>query len=187
MLAPPAASAAAPCSGHQLLSSPRPKDSCQNLKPQTYISPDKKLKAEIFPADTSLNDTPDMESRVEIQSGAGAALTAKDYSSPGGANGYYVLKAKWSPDSQFFVYSMMSSGGHSPWSFPIMVYSVKSNRIAQFSDMIDGKPTLSGDFTFSDPHTLDASTWKQPGDLTDKVPVSVDLATAFDKLPAAPK
>jgi hypothetical protein len=184
-LLPCAAFAAdAQCSGHQLLSAPRPKDSCQNLTPKTYTSPDKKLKAEIFPADLSLNDTPDMESRVEIHSGAGALLTAKDYSSPDGANGYYVFNAKWSPDSQFFVFSMMSSGGHSPWSFPIMVYSAKKNQIAQFSAMINGQPTLSGQFTIAAPHSLNASTWKQPGDLTDKVPVTVDLDAAFAKLPA---
>jgi hypothetical protein len=173
------------CSGHQLLSAPRPKDSCQNLEPKIYASPDKKLKAEVFPADTSLNDTPDMESRVEIHSSAGAELASKDYSSPDGANGYYVLNAKWSPDSQYFVFSMMSSGGHSPWSFPIMIYSVKKKQFAQFSDMINGQPTLSGQFTITAPHSLNASTWKQPGDLTDKVPVTVDLDAALAKLPAA--
>jgi hypothetical protein len=68
---------------------------------------------------------------------------SKDYSSPRGMNGYYVDHGKWSPDSQFFVYSLISSGGHSPWSFPIMVYSRKQKRIAKFSDMIGG-PTLVG-------------------------------------------
>jgi hypothetical protein len=45
---------------------------------------------------------------------------------------------------------LTSSGGHSPWSYPIMVYSRQKNVIAKFSDMIDGKPTLSGDFRFQD-------------------------------------
>jgi hypothetical protein len=49
--------------------------------------------------------------------------------------------------------------------------------------MIDGKPTVSADFHFSGPHTLVASTWKQPGALEDKVPVIVDLEDAFGKLP----
>jgi hypothetical protein len=185
-LSPCAVFADAPCSGHQLLSTSRPPGSCQNLKPKIYTSPDKKLNAAVVAADASLNDTPDMESRVEILSGAGATLTSKDYSSPGGANGYYVFNAKWSPDSQFFVYSMMSSGGHSPWSFPIMVYSVKKNQIAKFSDMINGQPTLSGQFKIAPPHSLSARTWKQPGDLEDKVPVTVDLEAAFEKLPASP-
>ncbi len=186
-LPPRAAFAAAPCSGHQLLPQPRAQGSCQNLKPETFTSPDKKTIAAVLGVDRSLNATPDMESQVEIRSGSGGASTAKDYSSPNGSNGYYVLNAKWSPDSQFFVYSMMSSGGHSPWSFPIWVYSVKKNAFASFSDTINGSPTVSGTFTIAKPHTLHASTWKQPGDLTDKVPLSVDLETAFDKLPAPSK
>jgi hypothetical protein len=64
-----------------------------------------------------------------------------------------------------------------------MVYSRQKNRIAALSDMIDGKPTVSADFHFSGPHTLVASTWKQPGALEDKVPVIVDLEDAFGKLP----
>jgi hypothetical protein len=130
----------------------------------------------------SLYATPDMESRVVIRSSNSDTLISKDYSSPRGANGYYVVNAKWSPDSQFFVYSMSSSGGHSPWSFPMMVYSRQKSRIAGFSDMIHGGPTVSADFHFAGPHTLIASTWKQPGSLDDKIAVTVDLEEAFAKL-----
>jgi hypothetical protein len=175
------------CSGHNLLPKPRPAGSCATVKPQTFVSPDKKNVASVVPADVSLNATPDMESRVVIRSSAGSTVNSKDYSSPRGDNGYYVFSAQWSPDSQYFVYSMMSSGGHSPWSFPIAVYGLKQNLFASFSDMINGNPTISGDFKFSGPHTLVASTWKQAGDLDDKVPASVDLDAAFAKLSAAPK
>ena len=78
---------------------------------------------------------------------------------------------------------MSSSGGHSPWSFPMMVYSRQKNRIAGFGDMIHGGPTVSADFHFAGPHTLVASTWKQPGSLDDKIAVTVDLEEAFAKLP----
>jgi hypothetical protein len=172
-----------PCSGHKLLPKPRPEASCRNFVPQIYASPDQALRASVLPANVSLDATPDMESRVVIRTSKGDTLTSKDYSSPRGTNGYYVYSAKWSPDSQFFVFSMTSSGGHSPWSYPTMVYSRQKNLIAKFSDMIDGKPTLSGDFSFSGPHTLVASTWKQPGALDDKVAVTVDLEEAFGKLP----
>lgn len=177
------ASAADPCTGHKLLRTPRPESSCLGLKPRIYPSPDGTLRAVVLPADISLNATPDMESRVVIRTSKGETLTSKDYSSPRGFNGYYVLRAQWSPDSTFFVYSMSSSGGHSPWSFPMAVYSHKSNRFAGFSDMINGNPTVSGDFRFTGPHTVVASTWKQPGALDDKIPVTVDLAEAFAKLP----
>jgi hypothetical protein len=172
-----------PCSGHKLLPKPRPEASCRNVAPQIFVSPDKALRALVLPVDVSLYATPDMESRVVIRASNGDTLISKDYSSPRGTNGYYVHSAKWSPDSQFFVFSMMSSGGHSPWSYPTMVYSRQKNRIAKFSDMIDGRPTVSGDFSFSGPHTLVASTWKQPGALDDKIAVTVDLEDAFGKLP----
>jgi hypothetical protein len=77
---------------------------------------------------------------------------------------------------------MSSSGGHSPWQFPIAVYSRTKNRFGQFSDMINGNPTLSADFKFTGPHTVVATTWKQAGSLDDKVPVTVDLEDAFGKL-----
>jgi len=63
------------------------------------------------------------------------------------------------------------------------VYGREKNSFAPFSDMIDGKPTTSADFKFVGPHTVVASTWKQPGAVDDTVPVRVDLAEAFAKLP----
>src|SRR5262249_49041760 len=111
------------CSVHKLLPRPRPELSCSSIKPRVYPSPDGALRALVFPVDVSLYATPDMESRVVVRTSNGDTMTSKDYSSPRGTNGYYVVNAKWSPDSQFFVYSMSSSGGHSPWSFPMMVYS----------------------------------------------------------------
>ena len=175
--------AADPCTGHKLLRTPRPELSCNNVKPRIYPSPDGTSRALVYPVDISLNATPDMESRVVIRSNKGETLTSKDYASPRGFNGYYVVSAKWSPDSKFFVYSMSSSGGHSPWQFPIAVYSRAKNRFGQFSDMINGNPTLSADFKFTGPHAVVATTWKQPGALDDKVPVTVDLEDAFGKLP----
>jgi hypothetical protein len=180
---PAVAVAQVPCTGHKLLPTPRPESSCSNVKPKVYPSPDGTLRALVYPVDISLHATPDLESRVVIRSNKGETLTSKDYASPRGFNGYYVVSAKWSPDSKFFVYSMSSSGGHSPWQFPIAVYSRAKNRFGQFSDMINGNPTLSADFKFTGPHTVVATTWKQAGAMDDKVPVTVDLEDAFGKLP----
>jgi hypothetical protein len=174
------------CSGHQLLSTPRQEQSCQIVVPQVFDSPDGKIHALVYPDDISLYATPDMESRVVFRTSTGDTLTSQDLSSARGTDGYYVAFAQWSPDSQYFVFSMMSSGGHSPWSFPIKVYSVAKNQIANFSDMIGGGPTIAQQFQFSGPHTVVADTWKEAGDLTDQVPVSVDLDAAFAKLPAPP-
>ncbi len=181
-LSPAPAYAEESCSGHQFLETPRPEASCQTLAPEIFVSPDGATHAAVLPADVSLYVTPDMESRVVIRSTSGDILNSEDHSSPRGEQGYYVYAAKWSPDSEFFVYSLSSSGGHQPWSFPIMVFSRKRNAFAKFSGMIHDEPTVSGDFEFSGPHTLTAKTWKKPGDLENTVPVSVDLEKAFAKL-----
>jgi hypothetical protein len=136
----------------------------------------------VLPVDVSLNATPDMESRVVIRSVDGDTLNSINHASPRGMNGYYVDAAGWSPDSQFFVYSLISSGGHSPWSHPTVVYSVERNRFAHLSEMIDGRPLLSEKFQFTGQHELTATTWKKEGAPDEPVPVTVDLATAFDKL-----
>jgi len=169
------------CSGHQLLATPRAEGTCLTLRPQVYPSPDQALRAIVFPVGMELHATPDIESRVVIRADEAKLLTSKDYSSPRGANGYYVVRAKWSPDSQFFVYSMSSSGGHSPWQFPTWVYSRQKNLIVSFSEMIGGDPTMSEDFNFSGPHTVTATTWEKSG--SDKqIPVVVDLENAIKKI-----
>jgi hypothetical protein len=171
------------CSGHQFLDPPRTEGSCPDVKPELFASSDGALQAVVLPVDVSLYATPDMESRVEIRSQGGDTFLASDHASPRGQNGHYVYAAKWSPDSEFFVFSLTSSGGHQPWSFPILVYSSKRNVIASFSDMIDGLPTLLGSFDLAAPHSLTAATWKEQGAFDDPVPVTVDLEAVFEKLP----
>jgi len=182
LLVPRAAVAEIQCEGHELLSTPRPEGSCATTLAKIHASPDKKLHATVLPVEINLDATPDMESRVVIRSVDRDTLNSFDHSSPRGMNGYYVDIAQWSPDSQFFVYSLVSSGGHSPWSHPTMVYSVKHNRFAQLSEMIGGRPLLSEKFQFSGQHDLTATTWRKDGAPDDSVPVTVDLEAAFDKL-----
>jgi hypothetical protein len=173
------------CVGHMGLDKPRSPTSCLAAGVETYPSPDKALIAVILPVDVSLYLTADMESRVAIYESSGKTISSKDFSSPRGENGYYVYRAAWSPDGEFFVFSITSSGGHSPWSYPMWVFSRQQKRFVDFSDLIGGKPTLVGEFSFAGPHTVHASTWKKAGDL-DPVPVTVDLAQALAKLPPGP-
>jgi hypothetical protein len=46
------------------LPKPRTEASCSKIVPRTYVSPDKEMRALVFPTDISLDTTPDMESRV---------------------------------------------------------------------------------------------------------------------------
>ena len=163
-----------------MLSTPRAENSCFTMHPQVHASPDGAVRAIVYPAGLDLNASPDIESRVVIRGNDVKLLNSRDYASPRGTNGYYVEKAKWSSDSQFFVFSMSSSGGHSPWQFPTWVYSRQKNAFISFNAMIAGDPTLSADFEFTGPHTIKAMTWGAVG--SDKqVPVVVDLDDAIAK------
>jgi hypothetical protein len=179
---PRGASADDLCAGHQMLPTPREEGSCLTANPQTYPSPDGAVLALVFPADLDLNATPDMESRVAFRGKDGRLLNSRSFASARGANGYYVVNGAWSPDSQFFVFSLTSSGGHSPWSFPTWVFSRQTNAIASFNQMIKGRPTLSPDFAFVGPHSVTATTWEKEGSQT-QVPITVDLAVSAKNSP----
>jgi hypothetical protein len=170
-----------PCSGHQLLASPRPEGSCLLLKPHIHPSPDKSIRAIVFPVGMDLNASSDIESRVVIRANEAKLVTSMDYSSSRGTNGYYVVQAKWSQDAQFFVYSMSSSGGHSPWSFPTWVFSREKGVIVSLNDMIGVKPTVSGEFSFTGPHTVTVMTRQSP-DSDKQVQLAVDLEKAIAKV-----
>ena len=128
-LLPAEALADARCSGHKALSKPRPEGSCREIVPEIFVSPDKLLRALVLPADISLDTTPDMESRVVIRSNSGNTLTSKDHSSPRGMNGYYVYRAKWSPTSQFFVYSWYPRAAIPPGHSPSWFLAAKIRRL----------------------------------------------------------
>jgi hypothetical protein len=182
---PSDASAKVACSGHQLLPDPRPASSCERVPSSLFPSPDGALTALVLPVDPSPHATPDMESRVDIRARGGHIRASKNYSSPGGANGYYVVQATWTPDSQFFVYSLSSSGGHSPWQSPIALFSRTGNTFVSFSDLIGGDPTLSANFKIVGAHSVIATTWRNRN-IEQARKVMVDLKKATSKVPARP-
>ena len=145
---------------------------------RVYISPDEKLHALVYPVDLDVHQ---WENRVVVSTSDGKLLTTKDHSSEGGGHGNYVETAKWSPDSQFFVYTMSSSGGHHPWYFPMEVYSRQKNIFASDDVVIGDKPVLSKDFKFTGPHTVLVTISATAG-LDKEVPTAVDLEEAIKKI-----
>ena len=129
-------------------------------KRRVYISPDRQLKAIVI-AVAARPGGHRGESRVEINQADRAGANTVDYSSADGSHGYRVIKAQWTPDSQFFVYSMASSGGHQPWRSPTYFYSRKINKTQGIEQTI-GKPVLSPDFTLAAPATVSITTWLKP-------------------------
>jgi hypothetical protein len=87
-----------------------------------YPSPNGKYRAYVTALSTARQGSG--ESKVTIKTGNGQIICTKSYGSKDGQHGSVVVKAAWTPDSNFFVYSMSSSGGHQPWHFPIDFISV---------------------------------------------------------------
>lgn len=117
------------------------------------------------------------ESRIEIRR-RGDVLLAKSYTSPDGQHGYVLEQAQWTADSQFFVFSMSSSGGHQPWRFPVFVYSRRHNALAPL-DQRTG-PITAPDFQLTAANAIAVSVPSK-----DAVPkkVWVKLATLFPLKP----
>lgn len=83
----------------------------------TYRSPDGALIAEVRRVNKS------REAVVTIRGADGKLLFKEDYSSSDAEHGQGVCFAVWTPNSQFFVYSLQNSGGHQPWAHPTEFYS----------------------------------------------------------------
>jgi len=100
---------------------------------KTYQSPDGALSAQIIPAKKNLLGNA-YESRVEIRTEEGKLLKTADYTSEDGDHGLIVANTEWNPDSQFFIYSAYSSGGHSPWFSRVYFYNRNDNKLYDFSE-----------------------------------------------------
>lgn len=125
-------------------------------------SPDAQLIAVITATDRRMRVNGN-ESRIEIRR-YNDQICVHDFSSSDGEHGYGIDGAEWTPDSQYFVFRLRSTGGHSPMFAPIAFWSRKENRFYSLMD-------YTGDTTFLvvAPDQIKARTW--PGLL----PASVSL------------
>ena len=92
------------------------------------------------------------ESILEFHTAGGQKLCSLDFRSEDGDHGFNVVKADWTTNGRFFVWSMQSSGGHQAWHFPTWFYDAKTTRIhvldeyAQSPGVSEGKfKVVSGD------------------------------------------
>jgi hypothetical protein len=129
-------------------------------KRRVYLSPDRQMRAVVI-AVAPRPGGHRTESRIEIHKADRTLANTVDYSSADGTHGFAVIKAHWTPDSQFFVYSMASSGGHQPWHSPTYFYSRKINKTQGIEQTL-GKPVLSPDFALEAPATVTITTWLKP-------------------------
>ncbi len=105
---------------------------------QRYVSPDKAITAVV-----TSRKAPEKtdKSRIGLVSSSGNVLAKRDYFSGDGEHGFGVVKAQWTPDSQFFIYSLESSGGHQAWHSPVNFFSRKGQRILSLDSRLKDSVT----------------------------------------------
>jgi WD40 repeat protein len=141
-------------------------------KKRDIASPDGTLVAEILSRMAQF--TEDTVKIVSRESGSRAEFPMTSESK---ANGRNVLKAEWSPDSRFFVFSTFSSGVHSSWNFQIFVYSVDANKFVSVDEKV--RPVTEKDFQLISPHTLQVETLNPLGIDFPSFKRTMDLVTLF--------
>jgi len=102
---------------------------CETADWEIYQSPDGFLIAQIIPMGVT------KENKVQIRTNEDALLQEADYSSEDGEHGLTVAHAEWTPNSQFFIYSAYSSGGHQPYFSRVYFYSRFDNKIYDFREV----------------------------------------------------
>ena len=129
-------------------------------------SPDQQLRACVLSVGRHPNP-PFNESRVEIRDITGVVLANKDFKSPDGEHGRNVQKAEWSPDSQFFVFSTASSGGHSPWHWQTYFYDRKRKDFKEVDDFTG--PVIKRNFRLTTPDWIEVQVQGTAADPSDIV------------------
>lgn len=131
---------------------------------EVHPSPDGKLKAWVIPV--GKKEFGFNESRIEIRDAANALLFSKSHGSEDGEHGLGVVHASWTPDSQFFVYSASSSGGHQSWHFPTYFYSRVENGVQLLDDYTG--PITESKFAIKAPDVI-STAGRQKADLEEAV------------------
>jgi hypothetical protein len=145
----------------------------QEKKQRQYTAPDGGVCVVIVPVSKEAGRA-EYESRIEFKSSDGKIACALDYSSEDNEHGFGVVKAEWTPDSQYFVFSLTSSGGHQAWHAPTQFLSRKNGRLRTLDDYFTAGVSKA-DFRLLAPNTVKTEVWEVKEGKS--VPVSVNLAT----------
>lgn len=129
--------------------------------PLRYASPDSALVVRVIPVGRESGatkivdpegDVLEYECRIEIRTRKGAKRLSQDFGSADADHGRGLAFGSWTPDSQFFVFSTVNSGGHHPWQFYTYAYSRAKNRF-YILDPLVGEVTEK-QFTVAPPDTV---------------------------------
>lgn len=127
----------------------------ETRKPKEYKS-QKGDRVEISPTCRSTRDgsCKSYESKIEFYSAEDQKLCTLDYSSEDSEHGFGVVKAGWTSDGNYFVFSLTSSGGHQAWHFPTLFYSVRDLEIHSLESYIEAGGISNGDSHLKSPNTV---------------------------------
>lgn len=131
----------------------------QEKHQKRYSAPDGGLTALVTPISKEAGRS-EYESRIEFKSIDGKIACAIDYSSSDSEHGFGVVKAEWTPDSQYFVFSLTSSGGHQAWHTPTQFLSRENGKIRTLDDYVEGAGISNADFQLIAPSTVKTEVWK---------------------------
>ena len=119
-----------------------------------FVSPDKMTRAIVY--NFSENGRI-LESRVRVRNSKGALLFDKSFVSKDHRHGMGVVQAEWTANSQFFVFSMSSSGGHQPWHAFTFVFSVSTIELISIDKIVE---PVTSPFKLFPPDSLEAIGFK---------------------------
>lgn len=137
-------------------------------------SPDGKLTAKISSIQKAKDSPP--EFIIEIIDANGKLTTRKDFTSDEGDQGLSIDNAAWSPDSQFFVFTTFSVGGHMAWQFPTFFFDRRDKKIHDFVDFL--APIAEGEFVLKSPDNITLTIWT-PMTLEKPLDESIELPVTF--------
>ncbi|HEY5413074.1 MAG TPA: hypothetical protein VIJ94_20355 [Caulobacteraceae bacterium] len=109
------------------------------------VSPDGQLFAKV----RQIGRTGCGESLIKILNRAGRTLAERSFRSADGEHGAGVEETGWSTDSQYFAFSLSSSGGHQADHFPTFIFSRRGRRILDVEDLSPGTYIAQPHFVFS--------------------------------------
>ena len=123
--------------------------------PREYLSPNGQYRAYVTPVFNPQIGKD--ESEIIIKSENNKILFQKGYFSDEEEDGLFVVKAEWSADSRFFVYSMVNPCVPNPWHCP--TFFVSTDRVIRkgdtkyfawsLSDTIEHQPWHFPNFSYS--------------------------------------
>jgi membrane-bound inhibitor of C-type lysozyme len=95
--------------------------------------------------------------------------------------GRLPAEVKWTADSKFFVFTTVSSGGHSPWHFTTYAFSVSDKKIVCVDDVIG--PVVASDFKLEGAHTGTFKIDKKFPRGEHPEPLKLDISLLFSENP----